>query len=105
MKFSVYWKDIKFLEVEKKDEKYYSKILYENVSKIKEDGFPVIFINNISEVSNSLPKIIEKRLPSKEQMQLIIKNEFLQDDNLIFEYIKETKCERVTDYITVNVEK
>ena len=47
MKIRVYWKDIEFLEVEKKNELYFSKINVENYDKVVSQGCPVAFLDNI----------------------------------------------------------
>ena len=66
MKFNVYWKDIKFLEVEKINNMYYSKVIGENIDKVENEGFPITFLSSIKSMDGELPKIIQSRLPKIE---------------------------------------
>lgn len=104
MKIKVYWKEIIFLEVEKIDNKYFSKIITSNYNTVKEQGCPVMFLNNIKVIDEALPNIIKSRLP---KISNLLEN--LKKDNdiesEIVEYINKTKCERATDYITLSIEK
>ena len=104
MKITVYWKETQFLEVEKVDEYYFSKILPENYLKVKEDGCPIIFLDKVKIVDNKLPNIIKNRLPKTEYL---LKNVDKESDieSGIIEYINRTKCKRVTDYITLDIEQ
>lgn len=104
MKFKVYWKEIQFLEVEKINDTYYSKLFSENVEKVVEDGYPKTFIMNIKAMDDKLPKIIRNRLPSVDYMSEKIEN---TDDleKSIVEYINKTKCRRVTDNISIEIEE
>lgn len=104
MKFKVYWKEIKFLEVEKINDIYYSSLIGENVEKVVEDGYPKTFIMNIKAMDDKLPKLIRNRIPSAEYMSEKIEN---KDDleKSIVEYINKTKCRRVTDHISMEIEE
>lgn len=102
MKLKVFWKNIKFLEVEKINDMYYSKIIGNNVDKVIDDGYPVTFLINIKAMDSQLPKLIESRFPSIEYIEeKINKNEDIEKS--IIDYINKTKCKRVTDYITIEI--
>lgn len=104
MKFNVYWKEVKFLEVEKINDMYYSKLIGENVEKITQEGYPKTFITNIKAMDDKLPKLIRNRIPSIDYMSE--KLEDTQDvEKAIIEYINTTKCKRVTDYISMDIEE
>lgn len=96
MKIIVLWKKIKILEVEKIEDRYFSKIIVDNYLKIKDEGFPLTLLNNIKVIDEKLPNIIKDRLPEIEDYNLDFK---------IAQYIKKTKCKRVTDYITLDIEE
>lgn len=104
MKYKVYWKKIKFLEIEEIKGIYYSKLITENIDKVIELGYPKTFINDIKEVEKELPKIVSNRLPDINYL-----NEKGYDtsnlEKTIIKYINDTKCRRITDYITVEVEE
>lgn len=104
MKFNVYWKEIKFLEVEKIDEMYYSTVIGKNISKIKKSGFPVTFISNIKSMDKELPKLIQSRLPKADYMGEKIKDT-TNIEKAIIDYINQTKCKRVTDFISMEIEE
>lgn len=104
MKYKVYWKEIKFLEIEKINEMYYSKIISENVDKVVELGYTKSFMNDIKEVDKKLPKIITNRLPNINYLNE--KGYEIKDlEKAIIKYITDTKCIRITDYISVEVEE
>lgn len=104
MKYKVYWKKIKFLEIEEIKGIYYSKLITENIDKVIELGYPKTFINDIKEVEKELPKIVSNRLPDINYL-----NEKGYDtsnlEKAIIQYINDTKCRRITDYITIEVEE
>ncbi|MBO5478017.1 MAG: hypothetical protein J6A15_09760 [Clostridia bacterium] len=104
MKYKVYWKEIKFLEIEKINDMYHSEIITENVDKVAELGYPKTFINDIKEVDKELPKIVSNRLPDVNYL-----NEKGYDtkdiEKAIGKYINDTKCRRITDYISIEVEE
>lgn len=103
MKIRVYWKDIKFLEVEKIDNKYFSRIITENYNKVNDDGCPIMFLDNIKVIDDELPNIIQSRLPKKESLLENVDKDCNLEKSII-EYINKTKCQRVTDYITLDIE-
>ena len=47
MIFKVFWKNIEFLEVEKVNDIYYSRLIVENVNKVLDEGYPITFLKNI----------------------------------------------------------
>ena len=104
MKFIVYWKEIPFLKVKKLNNVYYSHILAENIEKIKEEGYPITFITNIKAMDHKLPKLIQNRLPSIEYMCSQLEDT-TNTEQAIIEYINKTKCERVTDFLSLEIEE
>ena len=104
MKFKVFWKDIEFLEVDKINDVYYSRLIGENIDKVIDEGYPVTFLINIKVMDNELPKLIQSRLPSIEYIEEKISK---KDDieKAIIEYINNTKCRRVTDYLSMEIEE
>lgn len=103
MKFNVYWKNIKFLEVEKINNMYYSKVIGENMDKVEKEGFPITFLSSIKSMDGELPKIIQSRLPKIEYISEKIEDTSDVEKSII-EYINKTKCQRVTDFITMDIE-
>lgn len=104
MKIRVYWKDIEFLEVEKVEDKYFSMIIMENYKKVKEEGCPVMFVENIKIVDDKLPHIIQSRLPKTTNLISKLGDGNKDIESSIIEYINKTKCKRATDYITLDIE-
>ena len=64
MIFKVFWKNIEFLEVEKVNDIYYSRLIVENVNKVLDEGYPITFLKNIKVIDKKIPKLIENRIPS-----------------------------------------
>ncbi len=104
MKIKVYWKETEFLEVEKKEDKYFSRVVASNYNIVKEQGCPVMFLNNIKAIDDTLPKIIQSRLPKISNLLENLKKDSNMEDEIL-EYINKTRCERATDYITLDIEK
>ncbi len=104
MKIKVYWKEIIFLEVEKLGSKYFSKIITSNYNIVKEQGCPMVFLNNIKAIDDTLPNIIKSRLPKISNLLQNVDNSNNTEDGIL-DYINKTKCERTTDYITLTIEK
>lgn len=104
MKIKVYWKETLFLEVEKVDDKYFSNVVASNYNMVKEQGCPVMFLSNIKAIDDTLPSIIQNRLPKiSNLLENLNKDSNIEDE--ILDYINKTKCERATDYITLSIEK
>lgn len=102
MIIKVYWKNVLFLEIEKIDEKYFSKIIGKNYNIVKSQGCPLVFFEDIKVIDDMLPKIIKDRLPKIENLMENYKKD-VDIEKSIFEYINQTKCERATDYITIEI--
>lgn len=104
MIFKVFWKNIEFLEVEKVNDIYYSRLIIENVNKVLDEGYPITFLKNIKVIDKKIPKLIENRIPSLEYIEGVVnKKDNIED--MIIDYIEKTNCKRVTDYLSINVEK
>ena len=104
MIFKVFWKNIEFLEVEKVNDIYYSRLIVENVNKVLDEGYPITFLKNIKVIDKKIPKLIENRIKSKDNIEKKKKKKDNIED-MIIDYIEKTNCKRVTDYLSINVEK
>ena len=83
--------------------KYISTLVIENIAKAEEDGFPTALLQNIKLIDNKMPNIILDRIPSAEYLSTVI-TDTKNVEKSILEYINKTRCERVTDFITLEAE-
>ena len=102
------WDDEKIVEIEKRGELFYSSVIYENVIRAKEKGFPISLLKQISIVSDELAPIIKRRIPTPKTLRKRISFKNEEDDreveNAICEYINDTRCRRPTDKFSIRID-
>ena len=73
MKFKGFWKDIEFLEVDKINDVYYSRLIGENIDKVIDEGYPLASIQIISSLNKFKSELTleeEKRTMDVEQKDI-----------------------------------
>ena len=107
MVIDVLWNNINILKIQKRNNIYISSIYKEDISKVRENGFPLYFLKDVSVVSDELPDIIKHRISNINNMKGRLKFKNDNRDNLeeqIYEYINKTECRRPTDKFSIKIQ-
>ena len=107
MIIDVLWNNINILKIQKKNNLYISSICRENISKVRESGFPLYFLKDVSVVSDELPDIIRHRISNINNMKgkLKFKNDNRENiEEQIYDYINRTECRRPTDKFSIKIQ-
>ena len=107
MVIDVLWNNINILKIQKRNNLYISSIYKENIKKVRENGFPLYFLKDVSVVSDELPDIIKHRISNINNMKGRLKFKNDNIDNLeeqIYEYINKTECRRPTDKFSIKIQ-
>ena len=107
MVIDVLWNNINILKIQKRNNLYISSIYKENINKVREKGFLLYFLKDVSVVSDELPDIIKHRISNINNMKGRLKFKNDNIDNLeeqIYEYINKTECRRPTDKFSIKIQ-
>ena len=107
MVIDVLWNNINILKIQKRNNLYISSIYKENINKVRDNGFPLYFLKDVSVVSDELPDIIKHRISNINNMKGRLKFKNDNIDNLeeqIYEYINKTECRRPTDKFSIKIQ-
>lgn len=107
MIIDVLWNNINILKIQKKNNLYISSICRENIGKVRESGFPIYFLKDVSVVSDELPDIIRHRISNINNMKgkLKFKNDNRENiEEQIYDYINRTECRRPTDKFSIKIQ-
>lgn len=105
MKMIISWNELNVIEVIRIENKYFSKILVDNIALAIKEGMPMISIANIKLVSKSLPQFILSRIPQKCVRDKYLKNISSYEGENIINYINTTSCKLATDNFKISIEK
>lgn len=105
MSIEVFWDDLSIMNIEKKDNLYFSSVNSDNLIKARENGFPIYFLKQVSLVSDELAPIVKYRIPTvdKSKEKLKFKNNSEATEIEIINLINETGGRRPTDKFSIQI--
>lgn len=108
MTIDLFWDNVKILNIKKEDDVYISSVYSDNINTVKNSGFPIFFLKEISVVSDELPNIVKQRISNINNIKgkLRFKNDYSSEEieENIYNYINTTKCRRPTDKFSIKIE-